>query len=206
MTKPPFNQESPADTAAKREQVVQSVHTKRIFDNEDLMKLQERTEIDSMPQIWDVGVPMVGDRPALDDMLVKSGRTHKERVALTLALEDDGNVFTASITNRHVSRTDTAVLPFGVPMVTEMPDTSIFSELASSIESFGFMKLSIGKDGSVKLLGAPDESQEPSTILDVSGQPGSPDHIVALNFAERMLAIPFFDGVFRAPLSGVVQQ
>jgi hypothetical protein len=86
-----------------------------------------------------------------------------------------------------------------------MPDSSPFSEFADS-DLYSFMKLSIGKDGTVRLDAVIDETQELTTILDISNDPGSPDHVMAINFAERMLAVPFFDGVFRAPLGGVVQQ
>lgn len=170
----------------------------KIFASEDLFSLIDRAEIDKAAQVWDVGVPLVGDRPALDDTYLKAGLTHKERVNLSIGIGQQGQL-TIGVTNRHPSRTDQSVHAIGVPVVSDAEDGSIFSGVNGS-SLYGGLQLSIAIDGEVTLAGEGLPGEPDSEILFSDRASHNADYDRCINFAERMLRVPLLEGQFRAPI------
>lgn len=172
-----------------------------VFRNEDLASLVQRAEIDKGPKVWDVGVPMLGDRPAVDDTLLRNGLTSKERMHLVIGLEPLQGALEITIGNRHPSRTDPSVAQFGLPVIGDAEAGSIFSRDGNDTK-YDSIELRIERSGSIKLVGS-DQSGDGQIVFEGSSSLDS-DYDRCITFARRMLAVPLFDGQYRAPLGAVV--
>ncbi len=172
-----------------------------LFRSDELRALVDRAKINEAAVIWDVGMPMIDDRPVLDDSLIRSGVTRKERVEMTASYDQVQGSLMIELSNRHLSRDDTKRSSFGVPIISDAQVGSIFR--SGPVDLFEGLRLAISRTGHVRMDGISEGEIDQS--LFAADYPVDPDYDRTINFALRMLRVPMIDNVYRAPIDTIVQ-
>lgn len=179
--------------------VHRSIPMRRLFDSDYFHGLSEHYGFANKPISWDVSLPLKDGRPVIDDNFVRSGLADKNRARLTL-FHDATLERQFMLPDRvHVSRTDLEERSIRFPMIDEYGEGPLSPDSLEGDDEFTALLTIADASGEVSILGI-DDSGEAVTILR-SNHGSQPGYDRAINFFERMQAIPFQDGVNRKTVS-----
>lgn len=170
--------------------------SRAVFSDDHFEELVHRFGIHMNEVVWDVSVPMMGDRPVVDDEIIRSGLTTNQRLHLgiTSSLAEDELII--SLSNLHNSRSDTAVQKIKPPFIGDV-ESGVFAHSTEHDEYDEFVA-SLSADGTMNILGFNGDA-EPVTLFS-GNNPGSDDYYRGIRFLHRMMFIPVMGGP-RKPLN-----
>lgn len=184
---------------ANHEQALGNTLSRRIMDGEDLRKLVDTFGVDQQMTYWDVSIPMVDRRPVIDRSRIIPGEVQKARGNLGIETNPDKTQLAIRITNPHKSRYDATPVGIGLPLIGHA-EGSVFSPVESP-EEFAGLQFELDKSGRISF-GVVANTGDVSSVYE-GGNPQDVDYGHMINFARRMLIIPFHEGARRPIVPGV---
>lgn len=159
--------------------------SRHVMEGDDLHDLIDTHKIDSEPVVWDVGVPMLDDRPVVDDRLIHDGLTHNQRANLSIGFDEENGLIVA-LTTMHASMSDLSPLDFKPPVIQDA-ESGVFSPTTQH-DSYTSIWINLSRNGSIGFYAAKKDTG-PITLFQAES-PASQEYERCITFIERMLHIP----------------
>lgn len=169
--------------------------SRAVFSDDHFEELVHRFGIHMNEVVWDVSVPMIGDRPVVNDELIRSGLTTNQRLHLGITSSIAEDELIVSLSNLHNSRSDTTVQKIKPPFTGDV-DSGVFAQNTEH-DLYDEVVTTLSADGALNILGFNGDTAP--TVLFSGSSPGHDDYYRGIRFLHRMMYIPVMGGP-RKPL------
>ena len=171
--------------------------SRKVLHGGDLEKLKAHYRIDQEPVSWDVGVPLLENRPVIDRNQIDPTQIRKSRGTLTVAAGDEIGGVKIRIGDLYRSTYDKTPITIGPPQVGDESQGLCAPGTESGL--FGAFDFMLQGDGTITFCGVTPGASSELVELYSGNSPQDPTYAHLINFAERMITIPTGEGL-RTPI------
>ncbi len=163
--------------------------SRQVLNGDLLARIKEHFEVDNKTLFWDVSIPLdQSGRPVIDRNNIDPSVLSKYRGNLGIATDEQGGL-SLSLGGFYRSRYNPEPVSVGLPVIGE--STGVFAP-QDEPETFSGLEFHLDASGHITF-SATDTEGAATPVFDGSN-PSDPDYEHMVNFAKRMLIIPFHEG------------